>query len=516
MLFWFQSPSSSRSALSRLHIALLLLIIILAVSVRILLIQTRPILLTNDSHDYLLASIEIVKDWTCKTGCYDWRLPGYPLFLAGIFGIAGHSIKAVLLVQLCLGILGLIAGFFLARQTNSTFAGLGLALYLALYPALIFFEHLLLTETLFLLLTIGMIFAGWLYFLKPHSLSNAVKFGLIGATATLVRGNALILQLAMALLISIRLVAITRNRHNSLEPFQPKPGWTIWRPFIFSLGVFMLVISPWLYRNYVVYGEFTLTLNNNRNRLVYFDHHNIIDANQPYFSRCCADTYLSNDVYAILSLVDKLNSQTVPGESAAISKERAAKALIFEQIAAHPKAYAREIIYSFLYMSGFNVPNLTGERNFVPWMMRDVFNNRESWQKINAPHKRIFHTKKINYQFYWQENVMTGIWQIIWDNLFSYAKITFSILSLCTLLAITAMLVFSTAATTIILDNASLLATLRFFFFLLLSYLGTLLAHSVNLADFTRFMLPFEWIPALITLLGLTLIYHTCLNIIRK
>jgi hypothetical protein len=92
-----------------------------------------------------------------------FRTPGYPVLLAGVYGLAGHAPAAVVALQLVLGSVtaGLAGVLALGLGFSARAAGLA-ALAVAVDPVSVLIANLVLTETLFtLLLTAGLAALAW-------------------------------------------------------------------------------------------------------------------------------------------------------------------------------------------------------------------------------------------------------------------------------------------------------------------------------------------------------------------
>lgn len=77
------------------------------------------------------------------------RPPGYPAFLAGVYGIAGHSVTAAIVVEVVLGIATVYGVYVLAGRLLGPTAAFVAALALALDPVSVAMTSNLTTETLF-------------------------------------------------------------------------------------------------------------------------------------------------------------------------------------------------------------------------------------------------------------------------------------------------------------------------------------------------------------------------------
>jgi type IV secretory pathway VirB6-like protein len=102
-----------------------------------------PAVVTNDSLDYILASYAIAHHLDFFTASLrDWRMPGYPIFLAGLQSAVAFTSQNVALGQKMVGILGVVPSFIMAGQLNSRVVFILLPLFLGLNPAYLFDEHL--------------------------------------------------------------------------------------------------------------------------------------------------------------------------------------------------------------------------------------------------------------------------------------------------------------------------------------------------------------------------------------
>lgn len=128
----------------------LIAILSCALLVRLLVVCFAGEMIIVDEQQYVDAGTK----WT--TGYIDTFLaPGYPAFLAAVFGIAGYRLDFVRLLQSLFGTLAVFQVFVLGKRLYSVRTGLLAALVAALLPELVGFSSLLYTETLFLPLLLG-------------------------------------------------------------------------------------------------------------------------------------------------------------------------------------------------------------------------------------------------------------------------------------------------------------------------------------------------------------------------
>jgi 4-amino-4-deoxy-L-arabinose transferase-like glycosyltransferase len=175
-----------------------------------------------------------------------FRAPGYPFFLAGVYGASGltHRFAAARLIQALMGaslapltaLLALRLG--LVRRTALLAGGI-----VALYPILIFYPLALASENLFILLLL----AGTLLLLdaiERGRIATTVGAGLLLGLATLTRST-LIAFLPLGALALWRSGASPAPRGRSAGPR---------KAIVFSL-VACLAIVPWAVRNSLVLGR---------------------------------------------------------------------------------------------------------------------------------------------------------------------------------------------------------------------------------------------------------------------
>jgi 4-amino-4-deoxy-L-arabinose transferase-like glycosyltransferase len=183
--------------------------------------------------------------------------PTYPLFLAAVYAVFGHSFTAVRFVQVILSALTCVVVYYLGKAVFNKGAGRVAALMAVCYPFFFAWTRALLTETL----TAFLVALGVLWLRKTASQPSAVNrfvTGCIWGSAALLRGNLLI---CLPLLLLWPLLEFSLNC----------------RALGLGLGVVTvaaLVVLPWTLRNYIAHR-----------RLVLVSSHgglNIYLANNPY------------------------------------------------------------------------------------------------------------------------------------------------------------------------------------------------------------------------------------------
>ncbi len=177
-----------------------------------------------------------VVKWGAPTAFYE---PLYPLFSALSYYLFGDRFFYPRILLAIISSLTCIVVFHIGRRIFSETAGYIAAAFSALYPYFIFYTAFLMSETFtFFFFTLSV-----LYFVKlkeEQSLTNGIIFGLTLGLTFLTRS--IILGLVPFLLILL----IWRSPRR------------LARPVITAALTFIVTISPWVVRNYLVFDEFVL------------------------------------------------------------------------------------------------------------------------------------------------------------------------------------------------------------------------------------------------------------------
>ena len=168
--------------------------------------------------------------------------PGYILFLAAIYGVAGHHWEAVYAVQSVLATLTLLGIYLLARRLFSARAAfISLALGL-LYLPFLAYAHVLMPDTLFIA---PLVFSTLAFAVGVSNGSRRwlTASGILCAFAALTRSEALLLPVVFFLWIGL-----SRER------------WHVFRRLRSGLILFVvamaLALAPWTIHNYLDQKEF--------------------------------------------------------------------------------------------------------------------------------------------------------------------------------------------------------------------------------------------------------------------
>lgn len=171
------------------------------------------------------------------------RPPLYPALLALIWSITGtDNLQAVRLVQIFLSLLNAWLLYRLGVKLFDRRAALIATAMFTLYPSLIFYNSLLLTETVFTLL-LTLLALGYCHLLTSGKASTAFLVGFVLGLGALTRSVLwpLPLFLCSATLLAVRGPMLLRARAALL-----------------ILVGFLLVVAPWSIRNTALQGRLTI------------------------------------------------------------------------------------------------------------------------------------------------------------------------------------------------------------------------------------------------------------------
>lgn len=222
-------------------------IIVVAAILRIAAIQVYHSPLVSDDKDYDAIARSLVHGdgYVLDGKPTAYRLPAYPLVLAGTYYLFGGSDLPVKILQTCFDLLSCLLLFLIGRKLFSTKVGLAAAAILALFPIQILYVTHLMTETMFTTIFLMIV---WMVIRKEEDsrqLSRDCVIGLLTGTAVLFRTTALLLPV----LIFIHRWKLGYELRTNLRSFA-------------LISVMMaLVVSPWLIRNVVEFQRLSLTSN---------------------------------------------------------------------------------------------------------------------------------------------------------------------------------------------------------------------------------------------------------------
>lgn len=169
---------------------------------------------------------------------YIFRTPGYPLLLAGFYRLFGHHPWIIYLVQVFFHTFTLVWVYSLSRRFLGERTAAVSTFLVAFYPLTAIYVPTILPEVLS---TFLVAFSLWLYWKSVSSRSSWLMLltGLVMGYSALVR--------PVFALFPLVCIVVTFLVHWSRRES--------WRSFVLIHVGFLLVLSPWIIRNYQVTGE---------------------------------------------------------------------------------------------------------------------------------------------------------------------------------------------------------------------------------------------------------------------
>ncbi len=175
------------------------------------------------------------------TPFYSWRPPGFPFFLAGIYSVFGHSYLAAKIGLAVLSALSCILLFFIASDVlENEKAGTWCSAIYAVYPPSIFWTGYLspVTNEIFLALLIVLLILKWG---KNKRSIHLIAAGFFTGAAVLTRSNFFVMIPATAIFLLVK--------HRKF----------LWKGMALYLLACLIILSPWIIRNYRIHKTFVLT-----------------------------------------------------------------------------------------------------------------------------------------------------------------------------------------------------------------------------------------------------------------
>lgn len=226
---------------SRVVILVLIVLILMGLALRLWIVSTTDRLLNTpaqligdesryDNVAYALRQGEFFQ-WPGVT-------PIYPLFLAGVYLIFGHSYAVALYLQAFVGATTIPLTYRVARRFIGRRSSLLAAMLVALHPNLIGQTAILYTEVLYTSLLL-LALLGLLWALEAPFLRRFILAGVLLGIANLVRPATALLPLFLPLIL-LRVWSLRRRV-------------TLW--VVYSVAM-VAVIIPWTYHNYRTHNTF--------------------------------------------------------------------------------------------------------------------------------------------------------------------------------------------------------------------------------------------------------------------
>ena len=350
-----------------------------------------------------------------------------------------------------------------------------MAIFLGLNPVFLLFEHAALTETLFIFAFLLFILISLLCVQGKLTWYKGVLLGLSFGICTLTRPNAVLLCLAAILGIFLVKRVTSQSRENK-QSYQFAAG------LVFAV---LLVVGPWIWRNYALFHNISLANYNNRNLLIYQALHYSLDTSLPKFKEVAKSISSDNVNYSWLFAL----SNKYPTDQA----ESLAGAIVYEQVTHHPGKYLKSIMESFINFGSLNRSPLTGDRSATLIWFQDLVVNRPDLDVIN---NKPWVSKSTDFS-YQPSRYINNNYDRAWSQTgATFIKFVRPVLFICYFLAGIVYIVLRTRYKT-------LPYTKNDYAIIILGsgYLLTVLLHAVTLLDSDRFTIPFDAVSLLVVIL---------------
>ena len=215
-------------------------LLFLAVAFRAYGVWSHPAVPVGDADDYNQLATRLVegRGYVNAAGMPTaWRPPAYPVFVAGIYKIAGVDVQRATMVQVILGGLTVLMLTAVAAMILGWPRALIAGAIAAVYPAFVWLPRLLFSENLSLFLMLVSLGTIILY-LHTSRMIWIILFGVLCALNTLVRSG----NLVFPIIVAIGLLIL---------------HWRNWKqlaaPLLVMAVVFVVTLLPWTIRNYRVF-----------------------------------------------------------------------------------------------------------------------------------------------------------------------------------------------------------------------------------------------------------------------
>jgi 4-amino-4-deoxy-L-arabinose transferase-like glycosyltransferase len=214
-------------------------ILVVALLVRLYVVYTtRHAPALFDAGDYQRIALSLAHGHgsgrsTYATGPTALRPPAYPFFLAGIYWAFGFSHDTARVIEAFLGVGSVVLLGYLATKIGGRTSGLLAMAVAAIYLPLAVASVSLVTEAIFIPLTLGSLAAS-LAFVGHRQVRWLVLAGVLLGLASLTRSNGILLILPMLVII----------------------GWRNRRAAMALVAALIVVLTPWTVRNEIVLHGF--------------------------------------------------------------------------------------------------------------------------------------------------------------------------------------------------------------------------------------------------------------------
>ncbi len=249
------------------HLRLFLILAVISLVIRVAgLVMLGPVV-SQDTEDYTIPAINIASGEDYFTGLEKrdvLRTPGYPLFLAGVYTLAGENNFAVALLQQVMVVLAGIFVFLVGRKVVAELpAVIGASIFL-LNPYMLIFPNFILSEPISILTLSALV----LLLLLAMEKDQPFYFFASG----LLLGYHILCRPPEQLLPFVILVPLWM-KYRSFK--------RVLRFFLLSILGVALVILPWFWYNYAKTGNVGFTPLLGRNLTLKVAHHTSVTLDLP-------------------------------------------------------------------------------------------------------------------------------------------------------------------------------------------------------------------------------------------
>jgi len=212
----------------------------------------------NDPLSYQQLAINIIEhqSFTYEEGLPPTvlRTPGYPLFISVIYKVFGYLPWLVLLIQIVIESLSGVFLYAIFSKSLGERTGFITGLLYALNPYLIIFSLSMYSDTIF----VFFIIIAFLYFNK-FSLDESGKLKNLILSSIFLGAANLIKPAAIAIILIIIGFLLLKYRSTLKKGLKYSLVFTIF---------FIITLSPWLIRNYIIFDNIVLSISGEYNLLV--------------------------------------------------------------------------------------------------------------------------------------------------------------------------------------------------------------------------------------------------------
>ena len=219
-------------------------VLVVSLAVRLVFLAGRHTAPFSDMVGYEERALLLLHEGTFQTGGAfgaTYHAPGYLIFLAAVFGLAGERLWVVYLVQSVLGVATLWGIELLGVRLFSSRVGLIALVLGAAYVPFFAYAHLLLPETFFVCLVVFCAYA------VVRGVQDASPWwllagGVLCGCAALTRSVALLLPAAFAVWLVLAPAGARSGR-------RPLASGRVRLGLLLFVGAMLLMLAPWVVRN---------------------------------------------------------------------------------------------------------------------------------------------------------------------------------------------------------------------------------------------------------------------------